>query len=54
MTNEKFIIEVREKVSLALGVSFASTNEIDSELKALAALAALEEWEEAKTSVKRG
>jgi len=54
MTNEKFIIEVREKVSLALGVSFASTNEIDSEPKAIAALAALAEWEEVKTSVKRG
>ena len=54
MTNGKFIEEVRRKMASALGVSYESTREVDTEVKAVAALAALVEWEETKDRCKRG
>ena len=54
MTNEKFIEEVRQKMVSALGVSYEDTGEVDTKAKAVAALAALVEWEEVKDRCKRG
>jgi hypothetical protein len=54
MNGEQFIKEVRLEVSEKVGIPFQQTSEIDSEVKAIAALAALTEWEEAKTQCKRG
>ena len=52
MANEKFIEEVRHKMASALGVSYEHTGEVDTEAKAVAALAALAEWEEVKDRCK--
>ena len=51
--NEKFVHDARRRVAAALGVSYASTREIDSNTKAVAALVALADWEEAKKRCSR-
>ena len=54
MKKQSFIEEVRLEVANKVGIPYENTSEIDSGVKAIAALAALAEWEEAKTQCKRG
>ena len=49
---EQFIEDVRQKMVSALCVSYESTEDVDTEVKAVAALAALVEWEEVKDRCK--